>query len=145
VVNAHRINAGQPPAFGKYPDFFLFPADEPEATAERVVDLVARRIPRRFGISPRDIQVLRGAAFASRYVEKCNDQVIVCEDRMPTPEGVGSSSVMGRPAWADATEPRLANLEAGLCLSHGRGGRRLVRVATAPNFAVKIARRRTAR
>ena len=58
VVNAHRINAGQPPAFGEHPDFFLFPADEPEATAERVVDLVARRIPRRFGIPPRDIQVL---------------------------------------------------------------------------------------
>jgi exodeoxyribonuclease V alpha subunit len=58
VVNAHRINAGQPPVFGEHPDFYLFPADEPEATAERVVDLVARRIPRRFGISPRDIQVL---------------------------------------------------------------------------------------
>src|SRR5205823_7963271 len=25
VVNAHRINAGQPPAFGEHPDFFLFP------------------------------------------------------------------------------------------------------------------------
>ena len=50
VVNAHRINAGQPPAFGEHPDFFLFPTDDPEATAERVVDLVARRIPRRFGI-----------------------------------------------------------------------------------------------
>ena len=58
VVNAHRINAGQPPVFGEHPDFFLFPADEPEATAERVVDLVARRIPRKFGIPPRDIQVL---------------------------------------------------------------------------------------
>ena len=57
VVNAHRINAGQPPVFGEHPDFFLFPADEPEATAERVVDLVARRIPRRFGIPPREIQV----------------------------------------------------------------------------------------
>ena len=52
VVNAHRINAGQPPVFGEHPDFFLFPADEPEATAERVVDLVARRIPRRFGLAP---------------------------------------------------------------------------------------------
>ena len=30
---------------GEHPDFFLFPADEPDATAERVVDLVARRIP----------------------------------------------------------------------------------------------------
>jgi exodeoxyribonuclease V alpha subunit len=58
VVNAHRINAGQSPVFGEHPDFFLFPADEPDATAERVVDLVAHRIPRRFGIPPRDIQVL---------------------------------------------------------------------------------------
>jgi hypothetical protein len=31
--------------------------DEPDATAELVVDLVARRIPAKFGCSPRDIQV----------------------------------------------------------------------------------------
>jgi exodeoxyribonuclease V alpha subunit len=58
VVNAHRINAGQAPMFGEHPDFFLFPVEEPEPTAELVVDVVARRIPRRFGIRPRDIQVL---------------------------------------------------------------------------------------
>jgi exodeoxyribonuclease V alpha subunit len=58
VVNAHRINAGQTPTFGEYPDFFLFPIDEPEATSELVVDIVARRIPARFGTRPRDIQVL---------------------------------------------------------------------------------------
>jgi exodeoxyribonuclease V alpha subunit len=58
VVNAHRVNSGQPPAFGAYPDFFLFPAEEPEAAAELVVDVVARRIPGRFRLHPRDIQVL---------------------------------------------------------------------------------------
>ncbi len=58
VVNAHRINAGQAPALGTYPDFFLFPVDEPEAAAELVVDIVARRMPRKFGLHPRDIQVL---------------------------------------------------------------------------------------
>jgi exodeoxyribonuclease V alpha subunit len=58
VVNAHRINAGQPPAFGEHPDFFLFPVEEPEATAEMVVDIVARRVPGRFRVQPRDIQVL---------------------------------------------------------------------------------------
>ncbi|MGC4807534.1 SF1B family DNA helicase RecD2 [Micromonospora sp. DT233] len=58
VVNAHRINAGQAPVFGEHPDFFLFPSDEPEVTAEQVVDIVARRIPRRFGLRPRDVQVL---------------------------------------------------------------------------------------
>ncbi|MER7005996.1 ATP-dependent RecD-like DNA helicase [Dactylosporangium sp. NPDC000555] len=58
VVNAHRINAGQAPVFGEHPDFFLFPVEEAEATAGTVVDIVARRVPRRFGIQPRDIQVL---------------------------------------------------------------------------------------
>ncbi|WP_422772705.1 ATP-dependent RecD-like DNA helicase [Plantactinospora sp. WMMC1484] len=58
VVNAHRINAGQAPLLGEYPDFFLFPVDEPEATAELVVEIVARRVPRKFGLHPRDIQVL---------------------------------------------------------------------------------------
>ena len=41
VVNAHRINAGQPPVFGEHPDFSLFGADQPDATAERMVDLIA--------------------------------------------------------------------------------------------------------
>ncbi|HEX6967910.1 MAG TPA: ATP-dependent RecD-like DNA helicase [Micromonosporaceae bacterium] len=58
VANAHRINRGQPPVTDDYDDFFLFPAEEPQATAELVVDLVARRIPGKFGIHPRDIQVL---------------------------------------------------------------------------------------
>ncbi|MFB9451990.1 SF1B family DNA helicase RecD2 [Dactylosporangium vinaceum] len=58
VVNAHRINAGQAPVFGQHPDFFLFPVEEPEATADTIVDIVANRVPRRFGIKPRDIQVL---------------------------------------------------------------------------------------
>jgi exodeoxyribonuclease V alpha subunit len=58
VVNAHRVNSGQPPEFGSYPDFFRFSADEPEAAAELVVDVVARRIPARFGLSPREVQVL---------------------------------------------------------------------------------------
>jgi exodeoxyribonuclease V alpha subunit len=58
VVNAHRVNAGQLPAFGQYPDFFLFADEDAQSTADLVVDIVARRIPRRFDIHPRDIQVL---------------------------------------------------------------------------------------
>jgi exodeoxyribonuclease V alpha subunit len=58
VVNAHRINAGQTPQHRGYPDFFLFAAEEPEAAAELVVDIVANRIPRRFRLHPRDVQVL---------------------------------------------------------------------------------------
>jgi len=59
ALNAQRINRGEPPELQGHSDFFFFPAPEPEACAERVVELVAHRIPRRFGLDPRrDIQVL---------------------------------------------------------------------------------------
>ena len=59
VVNAHRINAGQPPGLTGFGDFFWFSCDEPEETAALVTDIVARRIPARFGLDPRrDVQVL---------------------------------------------------------------------------------------
>jgi exodeoxyribonuclease V alpha subunit len=59
VVNAHRINAGQPPGLTGFADFFWFACDEPEETAALVTDIVARRIPDRFGLDPRrDVQVL---------------------------------------------------------------------------------------
>ena len=59
VVNAHRINAGQPPGLTGFGDFFWFSCDEAEETAALVTDIVARRIPARFGLDPRrDVQVL---------------------------------------------------------------------------------------
>jgi exodeoxyribonuclease V alpha subunit len=59
VVNAHRINAGDQPALSGFGDFFWFGCDETGATAALVVDIVARRIPARFGLDPRrDVQVL---------------------------------------------------------------------------------------
>jgi exodeoxyribonuclease V alpha subunit len=59
VVNAHKVNAGRPPALTGFPDFFWFNSDETEATAALVADIVARRIPARFGLDPRrDVQVL---------------------------------------------------------------------------------------
>jgi exodeoxyribonuclease V alpha subunit len=59
VVNAHRINAGQFPQVSGFADFYLFPCEEAEPAAELTVDIVARRIPRKFGLDPhRDVQVL---------------------------------------------------------------------------------------
>jgi exodeoxyribonuclease V alpha subunit len=63
VRNAHRINRGEPPELdrGEEPggDFFGVRAREPEAAAMRIVELVAERIPARFGLDPwTDIQVL---------------------------------------------------------------------------------------
>jgi exodeoxyribonuclease V alpha subunit len=68
VTNAHRINHGQMPLFeAGSDDFFLFPEEEAEAAADRVVEVVQTRIPRRFGLDPlTDVQVLspmhRGAS-----------------------------------------------------------------------------------
>jgi exodeoxyribonuclease V alpha subunit len=67
VVNAHRINHGQPPYLAGFGDFYWFtcePAEDSglhpaEETANLVVDIVARRIPAKFGLDPvRDVQVL---------------------------------------------------------------------------------------
>ncbi|MBP7691922.1 MAG: ATP-dependent RecD-like DNA helicase [Anaerolineales bacterium] len=68
ITNAHRINRGQPPLFEKDSrDFFLFAQDDAEQAAEMLVDVVANRIPRKFGLNPlTEVQVLapmhRGAA-----------------------------------------------------------------------------------
>ena len=60
ITNAHRINEGMMP-FTKPDnrDFFLFPAESPEDAAKWVQDVVCERIPRKFGLKPRDeIQVI---------------------------------------------------------------------------------------
>jgi exodeoxyribonuclease V alpha subunit len=59
VTNAHRINAGDYPHTRGLADFFHFSTDDTEQAAELTVDVVARRIPAKFGLDPRrDIQVL---------------------------------------------------------------------------------------
>ena len=59
VTNAHRINQGQMPLTGsQIKDFFFFPQDDPELAGDLVVELVAQRIPTKFGFKPGDIQVL---------------------------------------------------------------------------------------
>jgi exodeoxyribonuclease V alpha subunit len=59
VTNAHRINAGEYPQVTGLPDFFLFAEDDAEEAAKLTVDVVARRLPAKFGLNPRrEIQVL---------------------------------------------------------------------------------------
>jgi exodeoxyribonuclease V alpha subunit len=76
ITNAHRINKGEMPVFegvthdplppeasltvgSPLPgDFFLFPADTPEAAANWVQEVVCSRIPQKFGLNPQQIQVL---------------------------------------------------------------------------------------
>jgi len=75
VTNAHRINAGHQPVTRGLADFFLFAEDDTEQAADLVVDVVASRLPRRFGLDPRrDVQVLcpmhRGPAGAGALNER---------------------------------------------------------------------------
>ncbi|MEU8686170.1 ATP-dependent RecD-like DNA helicase [Streptomyces sp. NPDC048611] len=59
VTNAHRINSGVPPLTSGMTDFFLFAEEDTEEAGRLTVDVVARRIPAKFGLDPRrDVQVL---------------------------------------------------------------------------------------
>src|SRR6516162_5485246 len=88
VVNAHRINAGQLPVLGGFGDFFWFGCEDTEQTAELIVDIVARRIPARFGLDPRrDVQVLcpmhRGPAGAGNLNLLLQDALTPFRDGRP--------------------------------------------------------------
>lgn len=73
ISNAHRINKGLQPEFNTT-DFFFVERKDPVKTMETVVQLVAERMPAKFGFDPkRDIQVLapmrRGEAGVTRLNE----------------------------------------------------------------------------
>jgi exodeoxyribonuclease V alpha subunit len=95
VTNAHRINAGRHPVTRGLDDFFLFASEEPEEVADLVVDLVANRLPRRFGLDPRrDVQVLcpmyRGPAGAGALNERLQSALT------PPREGLAERRAGGR-------------------------------------------------
>ncbi|WP_211267108.1 SF1B family DNA helicase RecD2 [Nonomuraea candida] len=88
VVNAHRVNTGRHPVLEGMADFFLFPCEEPEEIAALTVDVVARRIPRRFRLDPRrDVQVLapmhRGAAGAGALNTALQEALTPAREGMP--------------------------------------------------------------
>jgi exodeoxyribonuclease V alpha subunit len=62
VTNAHRLNQGQMPELsqaGEGSDFYFVEAEEPDAIAGKIAEIVCRRIPARFGLDPvREVQVL---------------------------------------------------------------------------------------
>ncbi len=62
ITNAHRINEGRMPELrdtDDNSDFFFLDRADPEQIADTVVELVQRRIPKKFNLDPiRDLQVL---------------------------------------------------------------------------------------
>jgi len=81
ITNAHLINQGKFPTLSKESgDFFLFPADEAEAAADWIVQIVSERIPQKFRFDPlHDIQVLaplyRGPAGVSLLNERLQEKL----------------------------------------------------------------------
>jgi len=62
VVSAHAINHGELPVLespaGATSDFYFISREDPEAARATIVELVAERIPSRFGFDPSEVQVL---------------------------------------------------------------------------------------
>lgn len=63
IINAHRVNKGHLPqletAPGAITDFYFVQADSAESIQDKLIHIVAERIPKRFNLDPiRDIQVL---------------------------------------------------------------------------------------
>jgi exodeoxyribonuclease V alpha subunit len=88
VANAHRINAGQAPHTKDLSDFFLFAEEDAERVAELTVEIVANRIPKRFGLDARrDVQVLcpmhRGAAGAGVLNERLQEALTPAREGSP--------------------------------------------------------------
>jgi exodeoxyribonuclease V alpha subunit len=74
VVNAHRINRGQFPVLNEFGDFYFFSKENPDEAAALLVDIVKRRVPRKFGLDALDeVQVMapmyRGACGVSNLNE----------------------------------------------------------------------------
>ena len=60
VTNAHKINQGTFPDIsnGRQSDFFFIKQEDPEQAARDIVNIVKNRIPKAYGYSTNDIQVL---------------------------------------------------------------------------------------
>ena len=93
VKNAHRILAGEMPELPKSvdnaTDFFFFSADNPQSTADRLVDVVTARMPRRFGLDwVNQVQVLSPIYRGECGVDRLNA-------RLREAAGIGGREIRG--------------------------------------------------
>jgi exodeoxyribonuclease V alpha subunit len=97
VINAHRINRGQMPEPGEGPasDFHLVRCRDAEDGAAKLLEVVARRIPARFGLEPiRDVQLLCPMNRGGLGARSLNIEL----QRLLNPPGEVRSSVWGGPS-----------------------------------------------
>ncbi|HUE97997.1 MAG TPA: ATP-dependent RecD-like DNA helicase [Anaerolineales bacterium] len=86
ITNAHLINQGKLPIFSKDSgDFFFFPAEDAEAAADWILDVVSERIPKKFGFDPvHEIQVLAPLYRGPAGVTALNDRL---QEKLNPPAG----------------------------------------------------------
>ena len=94
--NARRVNAGEMPRFGgDVSDCYFLAADEPAGAASTVVELVAERLPRRFGFARGEVQVLspmhRGEAGVGALNALLQERLNPWRDGLPEARGGGRS------------------------------------------------------
>jgi exodeoxyribonuclease V alpha subunit len=84
IQNAYRVNQGAMPAFAgrgralaPREDCFLLRAESPEAALDLIVELVAERLPRRYGFGPGEVQVLAPMHRGVAGVGALNDRLQV--------------------------------------------------------------------
>ena len=97
ITNAHRINRGEMPLLDNRSatDFFLFREEDPAKAADLVVEIVAERIPRKFGLRPDEIQVLSPMHRAEVGVTALNARLQ--EALNPPQPGLAERQMGGRP------------------------------------------------
>ena len=99
VTNAHRVLEGRRPELppkDERSDFYFFPTDTEQATAERVVEVVTQRIPKTFGHDwTRDVQVLSPMYRGACGVDELNERL-----RAELPGRAEPTLIRGRP-WRE--------------------------------------------
>jgi exodeoxyribonuclease V alpha subunit len=95
VSNAHRVNRGELPeldAEGAETDFFFIERPEAQAALETLLELVGRRVPRGFGIDPREeVQVLTPMRRGLLGADSLNREL----QALLNPRGLAAGSLKG--------------------------------------------------
>ncbi|MDO4318557.1 MAG: ATP-dependent RecD-like DNA helicase [Lachnospiraceae bacterium] len=85
IVNAHKINRGEPIAFtNKSRDFFLLRREQPQTIVSVLLQLVEQKLPKYVGATPYDIQVLTPMRKGELGVERLNQ---ILQERLNPPDG----------------------------------------------------------
>ncbi|MDP6538955.1 MAG: ATP-dependent RecD-like DNA helicase [Planctomycetota bacterium] len=137
VGNAHRVLRGESPELPERgntgSDFYFFPAEEPAECAERVVEVVTRRIPQTFGLAwETDVQVI-----APMYRGPCG--VDALNERLREAQGSGGREVQrGSRLWRTGDRVIHTRNDYDKRVFNGDMGR-IVRIGSADGIEVVVA------